>query len=311
MHMKIAVIGCTESTKKFVNEILKNNEFEIIGIFTLEDKYANKKARFASLDDLAQKNNIKLFKVDKINDSKIIKLIKNLNPDIILESGWSQIIPKEILEIPNKGCIGVHNSFLPQNQGAASLNWALIKGEKEWGVTLFYLEDKIDKGDIIDQRKFDINERDNIRTLFAKADSLAVEMLRKNLPLIKESKAPRKRQNKEEATYLPRRKPEDGKIDWKKSNTEIYNLIRAITKPYPGAFTFYNNKKIFIWESEIAAGSGEKSGVIAKILDRKGIVVGTGRGNLLIKKAQFEDGIEMSGDDFAKKYNLKESEKFD
>ena len=308
--MKIAVIGCTESTKKFINEILKNPEFEVVGIFTLEDKYAYKKSRFVHLDDLAQKNNIKLYKVNKINDPRTIVLIKDSNPNLILESGWSQIVSKEILEIPNKGCIGIHNSFLPKNQGAASLNWALIKGEKEWGVTLFYLGEKIDQGDIIDQRKFDIDDSDDINALFDKADSLAVDMLRTNLSLIKDGKASRKKQNKEEATYLPKRQPEDGKIDWTKPNIEIYNLIRAITKPYPGAFTFYNGKKVFIWESEKIEGGNEKSGVVIKIVGGKGIVVDTGKGNILVKKAQFEDDMEMQADDLAKKYNIKESEKF-
>ncbi len=309
--MRIAVIGCTKSTKRFVEEIIKNPELEIIGILTLKDEDAGKKSRFTPLDGLAKSNNIYLYKVDKINSQKTIALMRKLNPDLILESGWSQIIPKEILRMPKKGCIGIHNSYLPKNQGAASINWALIKGEKKWGVTLFYLEEKIDDGDIIDQREYNIDDKDDVNALFDKADALAAEMLRKNLPLIKEGKAPRKKQNKEEATYLPRRKPEDGRIDWGKTNIEIYNLVRALTKPYPGAFTFYKSKKLFVWECEKTKGFEAGPGAIAKIHFGKGIAVGTGSGSILIKRAQFSDGIEMRADDLAEEYKLKESDKFD
>ncbi len=308
--MRIAVIGCTKSTKRFVEEIVKSPELEIIGIFTLKDEDASKKSRFTPMDGLAKSNNISLYKVDKINDPKTAALMRKLNPDLILESGWSQIIPEEILRMPKKGCIGIHNSYLPKNQGAASINWALIRGEKRWGVTLFYLEEKIDDGDIIDQREYNIDDKDDVNALFDKADALAAEMLRKNLPLIKEGNAPRKKQDKKEATYLPKRKPEDGRIDWGKTNIEIYNLVRALTKPYPGAFTFYGGKKAFIWESEKINGDFGKPGTIVKIAEGKGIVVGTGKGSLLIKKAQFEDGAELSADNLAKKYNLRESDKF-
>lgn len=309
--MKIVIIGCTNSTRRFIKEILKHKEFQIVAIFTLEDRFAHKKSRFVLLDDIALDNDIKLYKIADIKDPKIIEIIKNLEPDLILESGWSQIIPKEIINVPKKGCIGIHYSYLPKNQGAASLNWALIKNEKEWGVTLFYLTEKIDDGDIIDRRKFRVEEKDDINSLFKKADLLVEGMLKKNLSLIDYGKVLKIKQNKKEASYLPKRTPEDGRIDWKKSSLEIHNLVRAITKPYPGAFTFFRNKKLLIWKSVVKGKKEESPGKIIKIIEGQGIVVGTGMGKILLRRLQFEQGLEMEADKFARKNGLKISNYFD
>ncbi len=305
--MDIVVIGCTLSTKRFMEEIVRHKDCRITSIFTLEDKYAVAKSRHVLLDDFCASHGIPLYKLDKISNPTIIQRVKELKPDIILESGWSQIIPFSILNIPRLGTIGVHCSFLPKNQGAASINWALIKDEKKWGVSLFYLTAKVDEGDIIEQRNFPINDRDDVNTLFDKADFLAVEMLHKNLPLLAKNTAPRIKQNKEDATYLPRRKPEDGKINWKSPSREIFNLVRALTKPYPGAFTSFKNTKILVWKAEQHAQKG-KPGAILAIMKGKGILAGTGEGSILIIRAQTEQGVEVWADDLAPELHLKEGD---
>ncbi|MAE42503.1 hypothetical protein CMO93_01920 [Candidatus Woesearchaeota archaeon] len=311
--MRIIIIGCTQSTRRIVLDILKNKKYEVVAIFSLQDKDFAKKARFALMDDIAFENDIELHKIGDINDQMIINLIKKLNPDIVLEVGWSQIISKDILEIPSKGTIGIHCSFLPKNQGAASLNWALIKGEKEWGVTLFYLKEKIDTGDIIDQRKFPIDKRDNIETLFDKADFLSIQMLQKNLPLIKEGTNPKIKQNKEESTYLPKRKPEDGEIKWGELADSISALVRALAKPYPGAFTYIKDERLFILDVEILEEESKKHipGTIIGIIDKRGIVVSTGDKNILVKRLRKESDAEMWADHFAKEYDMKEFDTFE
>lgn len=307
--MKIIIVGCTISTRRFLTTILNKWKYQVQAIFTLEDKLFYKKSRFVLLDDIASENKIKIYKIKNINEKKVYKILRKLKPDLILECGWSQIISKEILGIPKKGAIGIHYSYLPKNQGGASLNWAILKEKKNWGVTLFHLSEKIDEGDIIDQRKFEIEDRDDINTLFDKADSLAIEMLRKNLTKIDLDKAPKRKQVQIKATYLSRRTSEDGRIDWGRRNTQINNLIRALSKPYPGAFTYLKDKKIIIWKSELVNGNG-KNGEIVQILGGRGIIVATGKGRILLTRIQLENGIEMWADEFATKYNLKEGDFF-
>ncbi len=311
--MDISIIGCTLSTRRFIGEILRQKGCRIVGVFTIEDAKADTKSRHVLLDSLCKSQGIPLHKLDKVSSPAAIKLIKESNPDIILESGWSQLIPKEILSTPRLGCIGIHCSYLPQNQGAASLNWALIKGEKSWGVSLFYLTEKVDEGDIIDQRTFTIDDRDTVNTLFDKADDLSVEMLRKNLPLLKAGNAPRKKQEKAKATYLPRRKPEDGKIEWSSSARQIFDLIRALTCPYPGAFTFHNKRKLIIQKASLLTGAmpSAEPGTVLKILPRQGIVVASYQGAILLERVLREDGIGMWADDFAQESKMKIGDSFE
>lgn len=314
-HMKIIIIGPSLLTRNCLQAILREGGYKISALFCLKDKYADEKARFAVFDDLAEKYNFDLHKIDNINSEKNIKIIKDIGPDLIIQLGWSQIISEEIINIPKKGCIGIHGSMLPKGRGGASFNWALIKDEKNCGTTLFYMDRGLDKGKIIAQKEIKIEERDTVKTLQEKEDAVAGDLLIKYLPLIRDGKIKLFEQNEENATYLPTRKPIQGFIFWGKKTREIHNLIRALTDPYPGAFIYFNNEKLIIWESEEIGSTGNwpknyLPGTIIKILEQRGIVVKTGdSAPLLIKKMGFSDGAPMWADDFAGKYGLKEGDK--
>jgi methionyl-tRNA formyltransferase len=174
-----------------------------------------------------------------------------MSPDLIVTVGWYFMIPKRMREIAPLGCIGIHGSLLPKYRGGAPLVWAIINGEKETGLTLFYLEDGVDDGDIIDQKSFPIEEEDTIKDLLVKLEEDSIKVLLNNLPKIEKGNAPRIKQDETIATYVPQRKPEDGEINWEWDSKRIKNFIRAQTKPYPGAFTFMKNKKIIIWDASI------------------------------------------------------------
>lgn len=303
--MKIVIIGPTLLTRKCLEALIKNGKDEIAAVYTLADTFAWEKSRFTPMDDLAQKYRIDLHKVSDINDKAVVEQIRNMQPDVIFELGWSQIISKDILDIPKKGCTGVHASLLPKNRGAASLNWALIKGEEKTGVTLFYLSEKPDDGDIIGQKEFYIDDRDDISTLHSKSDIASAELLLENIDAIRDGTVKRIKQNASEVTFTSRRKPEDGVIDWNKTSREIYNWIRAQTHPFPGAFTFWKGKKLYIWQSEIQSNqSGVKPGVVFRVESKKGILVGTKDGLILVKRAQLENDAEMWTDDLAEKHGI-------
>ncbi len=308
--MRIVVIGATISTHRIISELLRSREHDIVAIVTLAPKYAIRKARFFSLDDIAALNGIDLVYVHRISDLKTVNIVEKLNPDLIIESGWSQIIPSSILSIPNKGCIGLHYGWLPDYRGGASLNWALIRGEKEWGASLFYLVERVDEGDIIDRRRFKIEDRDNIRTIYDKADALAVSMIRDNLASIENGSVRTIRQTQDEGAHLARRKPTDGEIDWTRPSATINNLIRSITKPYPGAFTSFNGQKLIVWESESSDPGFGTPGTVTRVADGRGIVTNTGAGGLLITRAQIEGEIEQWGDDLAHDLDMKQGDAF-
>lgn len=309
--MRIIIIGPTLLTRNCAEAIIRNGKDEIAAIFTLEDAFCRKKSRFALMDDLAADNNIRLFKVPDINEKPVVEKIAGLRPDVIFELGWSQIISPEILKIPEKGCIGVHASLLPKNRGAASLNWAIINGEKKTGVTLFYLAEKPDDGDVIAQKEFHIDDRDDIETLHAKSDLASAELIMENLDAIRSGSARRIKQDPLLATYTQKRKPDDGEIDWNTGSRQIYNWIRAQAHPFPGAFTTWNGKKLYIWKAEIhsVAQSGEP-GRIFEVKQKDGILVNTADKMILIRRAQLNSGIEMWADELAERHGIRTGDTF-
>jgi len=308
--MRIIIIGPTLLTRNCIEALLKNGKDKIIAVYTLQDSFATKKARFENMDDFKERG-LNIIKISDINSPEVVQQIKDMNPDVIFELGWSQIICPEILNISKKGCIGVHASLLPKNRGAASLNWSIIKGEKKTGVSLFYLAEKPDDGEVIAQKEFSIDDRDDISTLHSKSDLASAELIIENIDDIRNNTVKKLVQNPEEVTYTKRRKPEDGIIDWNLSSSDLYNWIRAQTHPFPGAFSKLKGKKIFIWSSEKTDKQSDKDpGYISSIESKKGIFVSTKDNQILLKRIQHGDGIEMWADDFAEKNEIKTGDFF-
>ena len=287
--LRIAIIGCTKSTENLINELSKNKDINLLGLITLDESLADKKARYVNLDSKNFNLDFEIMKVKNLHDESLIKKIYSWNLDVLIEIGWSQKIPVSILNIPKAGTVGIHNSLLPAYQGGASLNWALIKDYSTWGTTLFHLEENIDAGEIIFQEKFNITDNDDINTLFLKSDKLSIEMINRYLPLALKNSAPRIKQNPSEISKTPRRRPEDGAICWKANNRTIFNLVRALRKPYPPAFSFLSGKKVLINGASLESKKIAEAGTITEIKD-SGIVVSTGSGSILLTEIEYEDG---------------------
>jgi methionyl-tRNA formyltransferase/UDP-4-amino-4-deoxy-L-arabinose formyltransferase/UDP-glucuronic acid dehydrogenase (UDP-4-keto-hexauronic acid decarboxylating) len=180
--------------------------------------------------------------------------VRSINPDLICVASWSYIIPPEMLELPTIGTIGFHYSMLPERRGGAPLNWAIIDGLKETGITLFYMDEGIDSGDIIAQRAFSIDENDTVKELLDKIEVIAPDLLAENIGGIENGTANRVRQDESLATYTTRRRPEDGEIDWSKTEREIYDFVRALAPPYPCAFTTVGNRKLVVPSARMEDG---------------------------------------------------------
>lgn len=179
------------------------------------------------------------------------KVIEYCSPDLILAVGWYYKIPNYIRNIAKLGIVGLHGSLLPKYRGGAPLVWAVLEGETESGVTLFYMDEGIDTGDIIGQEKFIIESDEYISDLLLKLNESSKSLIRTYLPKLDSGSVIPVKQDEKEATYFPQRTPEDGKIDWSWSSKKIKDFIRAQSKPYPGAFTIIEGKKITIWNADI------------------------------------------------------------
>jgi methionyl-tRNA formyltransferase len=278
-------------------------------VVTLDQSLSAAKSRYAAVDDITNSNSILLLEIKDITDPAVVSAIRDAAPDVIFEIGWSQMIGREVLDMAPKGCIGIHDSLLPKAQGAASLNWALIWGEPSWGISLFYLEERFDKGEIIAQRAYEIDDDDDINTLFDKADIHAVDLLREMVPRIRDGTAPKIAQDPALVTTTERRRPEDSLIDWSRNNRDVHNLVRALKKPYPPAFTYYRGEKVLILDSKTDDTSTQGVGVFSAVTP-DGLVVGTGEKSLLVRLLEMEGGPELDASRFCESYGLTAGDTF-
>lgn len=255
--MRIVFFGASELGYKCC-EMLINRGHNVVGIFTIPKTFSISYSKDKPITNVLHKDfqslgeeyRIPVYSVEG-NMASYYEKIKSLNPDFLLVIGWYYMIPKSIREIATKGCAGIHASLLPKYRGGAPLVWAIINGEKDTGISFFYFEDGVDDGDIIAQRSFPIEDNDTIADLLKKVEYSSLAVLEEYVPLIGQGKATRITQNNSLATYVPQRKPEDGEINWDWEPDRIKNFIRAQTKPYPGAYTVINRKKIIIWDADI------------------------------------------------------------
>jgi len=221
--------------------------FDIAAVFTHEDD-PSENCWFGSVKDWAVKHHIPCHIAANINAQEWIDRISGLKPDVIFSFYYRKMLSAKILEIPRLGALNLHGSMLPAYRGRCPVNWVLVKGESTTGVTLHFMVEKPDAGDIVGQRVVRIGTDDTARTLYDKLCAAAGELLNDLLPVIKTGQIPRIKQDLAKGSYYGGRSPEDGRIDWSLSAQEIYNLIRAVTDPYPGAFSITENgEKIIVW----------------------------------------------------------------
>src|SRR5208337_4812127 len=215
-------------------------------------------------------------------------------PAVIYPFYYRHLIPESVLGLAALGAFNMHGSLLPAYRGRAPVNWMLVNGEREAGVTLHHMVARADAGDIVGQRAVAIDDSDTALTLYRKLVPLGVALLTEMHPQIATGGAPRRPQDLSRGSYFGRRRPEDGRIDWRWPARRIFNLVRAVTHPYPGAFCLVDGRKLFIWEARVAAesGSGSPAGIILGGRSDGEVEVAAGDGRILIGRAQFENQAE-------------------
>ncbi len=281
-----------------IKKLIKHNyELELV-VTHLDNK--SEKIWFNSVSKLCKEKKIEFIYYEKTNFTKLKKIITLINPEYIFSFYFRKIFPKEILNLASISFMNMHGSYLPNYRGSAPLNWQIICGEKKGGVTLHKVNEKIDAGEIISQKSFRIFKNDNPISLSKKIVKKSNLILDETLPQITNKIKNAKKQKMEGSKIFKKRKPEDGRILWKDSALKINNLIRGVTNPFPGAYTFYNNNKIIIWESKINYTKNEKSTkrfgyfykdkIYYKVITGKGTltIIKMNKKNLLPKKGVFK-----------------------
>nr|WP_246325241.1 formyltransferase [Dissulfurirhabdus thermomarina] len=207
---------------------------------------------FGSLAELADGDGVPVFAPEDVNRPEWVAQIRDLAPDVILSCYYRRMIGEEILRLPRIAALNLHGSLLPRYRGRCPVNWQILHGEREGGVTLHHMVRQADAGDIVGQRAVPIAETDTALDLFRKCEQAAAELLREMIPRVLDGTAPRVPQDSSRATYFGGRRPEDGRIDWSWPARRIYNLVRAVAWPYPGAFGFLRGRRLIVWWAEPA-----------------------------------------------------------
>ncbi len=287
--MKLVVCAYHNVGYRCIEELLRQGA-EISLIFTHEDS-PTEQIWFSSVRELAEAHKIP-YMTSSINEPENMERVRKIAPDFLLSFYYRNMIKPDLLEIPSKGALNLHGSYLPKYRGRVPVNWAVINGETETGATLHYMVAKPDAGDIVDQEKVAIAFTDTAHDLFGKVTDAAVVVLQRVWPKLVDGTAARIPMDLSAGSYFGGRKPEDGRIDWSKSAEQIYNLIRGVTHPYPGAFTELNGKKVIIWSAWPLEGSGQPGQVVSL----NPLRIGTGSGLLELTNHEFERGrLELGG----------------
>ena len=291
MNNKVVICAYHNVGYRCLEELLRQGA-DIKLIFTHEDS-PTEEIWFRAVRELADQHDIP-YVTTEINEPANVARVREIAPAFLLSFYYRNMIKPEVLDLASKGALNLHGSYLPKYRGRVPVNWAVINGETETGATLHYMVAKPDAGDIVEQKKVSIAFTDTAFDVFNNLTEAAVEVISHAWPRLLGGTAPRIAMNLHQGSYFGGRRPADGKIDWEKSAVQIYNLIRGVTHPYPGAFTLLYGKRVVIWEARPISGTGAPG----LIISNKPLLVGTSSGLLEIRMLQMEGEPEVTATQF-------------
>ena len=307
--MRVIFMGTPDFATGTLEEIVKAGH-EVVGVVTQPDKPKGRGKTMmpTPVKETALKYNLPVYQPKKVREPEFVELLRSLKPDVMVVAAFGQIITKEILEMPKYGCINVHASLLPAYRGAAPIQWAVINGDKESGVTIMQMDEGIDTGDMIEKAVVPIAEDETGGSLFDKLSHTGAKLCVKVLKDLEEGTAVREKQPEESTTpYAKLIDKKMGEVDWKKSAKEIEQLIRGLN-PWPSAYTKVHGKTLKLWKAKVLLETSQmKPGQIVKVT-KDSLAVQTGQGMLEIQELQLEGKKHMDTSSFLRGYALAEGE---
>ena len=318
--LNILFMGTPDFAQESLKSLVENN-YKIIGVVTNPDKPKGRGMKLVAspVKEYALEKNIPVYQPIKVrNNKEFIDKIKTLKPDVICVVAYGKILPKEILEIPKYGCINVHASLLPKYRGAAPIQWAVLNGDKETGVTTMYMDVGMDTGDMILNEKVEIGEDETTGELWDRLSKIGGELLVETLKQIENGTAPREKQG-DDFSVAPMLSKDMAKIDWEnKTAQEIKNLVRGLN-PIMGAYTFLNGSKIKFWKVDIVNSidfdvykvQSLENGSVLVSDQKQGLFIKTKQGILSVLEIQGENAKRMSIGDFLRGNKIEEFQVFE
>ncbi len=294
-------MGTPEFAVPSLNAI-NNSEHQLIAVVTAPDKERGRgrEVSFTPVKDYAVKNNLPVLQPEKLKDPEFIEQVRNLAPDLIIVIAF-RILPREIFEIPRLGTFNVHGSLLPKYRGAAPIQWSLINGDSETGLTTFFIQEKVDTGNIILQKKIAIEKDDNFGSLHDRLQSFSIDIVLETIKIIESGAIQLIKQDESQVSSAPKITKENSRIDWNQPSEKIYNLIRGLS-PYPAAYFLHNSKLYKVFSSRLKDDLILQPGEIKETKNE--IFIGTATTALEITEIQPEGRKRMKSDVFLRGYSL-------
>lgn len=311
--MNIVFAGTPDFSVPSLKKLSDEDEIKIKGVITQPDRRRGrgKKVQYTPVKKESLKRNLQVLQPENINSDEIIKKLDKMELDLIVVVAYGQILSKELLELPEKGCINLHASLLPEYRGSSPIQHAILDGKDKTGVTTMFMEEGLDTGDIIYQKEIAIKNSYNAGDLHDKLAQSGAELLIKTILDLKDNDLPTVPQDETKSSYTSQLSKEDGLIDWGKSSRYIYYLVKAMN-PWPGSFTYLNGELLKIFEVEVLNHNTElKPGSVVNADPDFGLLVQTGDGVIKINRLQLAGKKEMSSSDFLRGYDLEEGIQLD
>lgn len=296
--MRIIFIGSSEFACPALETLIKAGHYEIVGVVTQPERPSgrHRQMKKCPVDAYASAHGLNVLAPENINSPESITALKKLNAQLILVAAYGQIFKSDILALPEKGCLNLHGSLLPQYRGAAPIQWAIARGERKTGVTTMFMNEKMDAGDIIAQAEEEIRAGDTAATLGARLGARGAELLLKTIELIFRGNPPRQKQNEALSTYAPMLKKSDGLLDWKMPARDLESRIRAF-QPWPVCFFVLDNTRIRVLRARVELDGGYEAGTVLEARG-EGPLIQCGKSSLRLLELQPEGKKPMSGNAF-------------
>lgn len=307
--MKIVFMGTPDFAVEALEAIIKAGH-DVACVVTQPDKPKGrgKEMQFTPVKQCAKEHQIPILQPVKVREAEQVEALRAFGADIFVVAAFGQILPKEILTMPKYGCVNIHASLLPKYRGAAPIQWAVINGEKESGVTIQQMGEGVDTGDILLKRAIPLDPKETGESLYDKLSKLGAELIVEVLPKIEAGEVTPQKQDEAQSTHVGKITKALGQIDWNKSAAELERLVRGLNS-WPSAYTSLHGKNLKIWEAEVLKeqDSGEP-GIVAEVT-KTSVIVNTGDGRLAITSVQLEGKKRMEVKDFLLGYKIEKGEK--
>ena len=298
--MRLLFIGTSPFAVPSLYRLHESPDHDILAVVTQPDRPQGRggKLSVSPVKAAALEMGLPLFQPEKVRAKEFVQTVRELAPEIIVVAAFGQIIPQRMLDIPPRGCINVHGSLLPRWRGAAPMQYALMAGDKETGVTTMMMDAGLDTGDILLQAPLDLVAIADLGELEMKLAEVGAELLMQTLVALAAGDCPRVPQDEALVTLAPSLPPDTGELDWARPAEELHNLVRGVT-PKPGAYVFVQGKRLKIWRTEVTESGVGAVGTI-ETLGGGGITITTSRGALRLREVQPESKGRMAADAWAR-----------